>query len=103
MVAACQAITGHRGEVVTADPAWLIGQGVQPWMGPRSLPVWTPGDEYAGFSTRSRVAAAELGLADPDLETLARSAVAWERTLDPARTRRAGLTNDEQQELLDRL
>jgi 2'-hydroxyisoflavone reductase len=100
VVAACREATGHRGDVVVADPDWLIDQGVQPWMGPRSLPVWTPGPEYAGFMARSRTAAERLGLPDPPLHRLVRSALAWERTLDPARTRRAGLTDDEQQQLL---
>jgi 2'-hydroxyisoflavone reductase len=100
VVAACQAATGHQGEVVVADPDWLIAQGVTPWMGLRSLPVWTPGQDYAGFFTRSRAAAEALGLADPDLDGLARSALAWERARDPVRTRRAGLTDNEQQELL---
>jgi hypothetical protein len=83
-----------------ADPDWLIDQGVQPWMGPRSLPVWTPGPEYAGFMARSRTAAEQLGLPDPPLDRLVRRALAWERTLNPTRTRRAGLTDDEQQQLL---
>jgi hypothetical protein len=103
LLAACQAATGHRGEVIVAAPDWLIAQGVTPWMGPRSLPVWTPGQDYAGFFTRSRAAAEALGLPDPDLDGLARGALAWERTCDPTRTRRAGLTDDEQQELLARL
>jgi 2'-hydroxyisoflavone reductase len=100
VVAACQNATGHRGDVAVADPDWLIAEGVQPWMGPRSLPVWTPGPEYAGFMARSRAAAEALGLPDPPLDRLVQSALAWERALDPARTRRAGLTDDEQQELL---
>ena len=67
-------------------------------MGPRSLPVWTPGQDYAGFFTRSRAAGEALGLPDPDLDGLA-----WERARDPTRTRRAGLSDEEQQELLARL
>jgi 2'-hydroxyisoflavone reductase len=100
VVTACRAATGHQGDVLVADPEWLVAQGVQPWMGPRSLPVWTPGPEYAGFLARGRSAAAMLGLPDPPLGRLVQSALAWERTLGPARARRAGLTDDEQQELL---
>ena len=103
VVAACRGATGHRGEVLVADPDWLLAQEVAPWMGPVVAGAATPGDDYAGFSTRSRAAAAALGLADPDLETLARSALGWERTLDPMRSRRAGLTDTEQQELFDQL
>jgi 2'-hydroxyisoflavone reductase len=72
-------------------------------MGPRSLPVWTPSSEYPGSFTRSRASAEALGLADPDLDGLAHGALAWERTRDPVRTRRAGLTDDEQLELVARL
>jgi nucleoside-diphosphate-sugar epimerase len=100
VVTACRDATGHHGDVVVADPDWLTGQGVQPWMGPRSLPVWTPRDEYAGFLARSRAAAEALGLPDPSLDRLVQGALAWERALDPARTRRAGLTDDEQRELI---
>ena len=33
-------VAGHTGPVVRADQHWLLDQGVQPWMGERSLPLW---------------------------------------------------------------
>lgn len=40
-------VAGHTGPVRAAPSAWLTGQGVAPWMGARSLPLWLGGDDTA--------------------------------------------------------
>ena len=40
-----------------APPEWLERHGVEPWAGERSLPLWLPLPEYAGFNTRDNRAA----------------------------------------------
>lgn len=100
MFAAARQVAGHTGPVVTADPDWLVAQGVEHYMGKRSLPLWLPMPEYAGWSTRDGAAARAAGLVcRPIVETLA-DALAWEETLPAGRTRKAGLTDDEERELL---
>ena len=33
-------VAGHTGPLRGASSAWLLEHGVEPWMGPRSLPLW---------------------------------------------------------------
>ena len=99
-LAVARSVAGHTGPVVAVPPAGLIEQGVQPWMGERSLPLWLDDPAWSGFNARDSSAAYAAGLAlRPLAETLA-DTLAWERTRDPDRVRRAGLTDVEQQALL---
>lgn len=95
-----RAAARFTGEVVPASEEWLLEQGVEPWMGPRSLPLWLPGDEYAGFMSRSVERAVADGLTRrPPAETVEQALVEErERGLD--RDRKAGLTPVEEQDLL---
>lgn len=90
---------------VGAEPAlrwWprerLEAHGVQPWMGPRSLPLWLPRPELDTMMTHDAGAAADAGLRCRPIEHTARDVLAWLReTPDAVRT---GLTPQEEQELL---
>lgn len=96
-------VAGHTGPVVQASSAWLQARDVSPWMGARSLPLWLPLPEYAGFGARDDRAARACGLRNrPLAETLA-DTLAWERTRDTTRPRRAGLTNSDELALLQEL
>ncbi len=99
-------VAGHRGPVLGAEPDWLAAQGIQPWMGPRSMPLWLPLPEYAGFAARSVAAARALGLRSrPLAETLA-DTLAWEsarRTARPELPWSAGLTDGQAAELVTAL
>nr|WP_198423595.1 NAD-dependent epimerase/dehydratase family protein [Microlunatus antarcticus] len=93
-------VAGHTGPVRAASPAWLLEQGVEPWMGPRSLPLWLADPDWRGFNARDGARARAAGLVTrPLTETLA-DTLAWERTRPPDRVRRAGLTADEERALL---
>lgn len=92
----------HRGETRTADDDWLLAHDVQYWMGERSLPLWLPA-EMTGFMSRSNVRYRAGGGALRDLdETIAR-VVADEDGRGVDRPRRAGLTREDELELLGRL
>ena len=94
-------VAGHRGPLVPVSADWLTAHGVEAWMGPRSLPLWLPLPEYAGFSSRSNAAAKAAGLQTrPLAETLA-DTLAWEVTEGADRPRRAGLTAEEERSLLE--
>jgi 2'-hydroxyisoflavone reductase len=96
-LAAARAAAGHTGPVVPVPPDWLVARDVTAWTGERSLPLWLPLPEYAGFSARDGAAARAAGLIPrPLADTLA-----WELTRDPTRSRRAGLSREDERDLLD--
>ena len=97
-----QSVAGFHGTTVAADPQWLLAHDVSPWMGPRSLPLWLPLPDYAGFGTRSGSAARQAGLRLRDLRATLADTLAWERTRESG-TRRAGLSNDDERSLLQEL
>ncbi|MEV0622046.1 epimerase [Nonomuraea sp. NPDC050404] len=86
-------------ELVWAGQEFLIEQKVEPWMGPRSLPMWLPLPEYAGFLARDTSATMAAGLRIRPIAATARDTLAWLR--DSGHTiSRAGLTAAEETELL---
>ena len=102
VLAACVEASGRTPRLVAADDDWLAEQGVAPWAGEQSLPLWLPQPAYAGFMTRRNEAAHRAGLRlRPVLDTVA-AALAWERECGLDRSRRAGLTPEREAELLER-
>lgn len=95
-------VAGHTGDVVTARDEWLLDRDVAHWAGPRSLPLWLPGD-MPGFATRTNLVYRLLGGRIRAVrETLERTlADERERGLDRERT--TGLTRAEELALLDEL
>jgi nucleoside-diphosphate-sugar epimerase len=95
-----RAVSGFAGSWEVAGEEWLAAHGVQPWMGPRSLPLWLPA-ESIGLNAHDLRRAAELGLRTrPLTETLA-DTLAWE--LAEPGDRRAGLTDADERDLLAEL
>ena len=85
-----QSLSGATS-TVKASEDWLVNEGVAPWSGPDSLPLWLPPD-HEGFSARSNSAAAARGLTlRPWQETL-RDTLEDERSRGLGRERKAGLT-----------
>ncbi|MBM6404775.1 oxidoreductase [Phycicoccus sp. CSK15P-2] len=97
---ASAAVAGPGAVAVPADPGWLTAQGVDAWMGPRTLPLWLPFPEYAGFAARTGEAARGLGLTTRPLAETLRDTLAWEEGRPADQPRGAGLTDAEERELL---
>jgi 2'-hydroxyisoflavone reductase len=102
-LAAARRVAGHAGPVHAASPDWLQAHGVQPWMGERSLPLWLPLPEYAGFNARDGSAARAAGLVPRPLSETLADTLAWELARDPERKRLAGLADSDERELLAEL
>ena len=89
---AARRVAGHTGPLVSVDQGWLEAHQVAPWSGDRSLPLWLPLPEYAGFMARSTAAAQALGLVARPLEDTLADTLAWEVSSGPGRARKAGLS-----------
>lgn len=83
------------------DADRLLALDVRPWAGPRSLPLWLPGDEYAGMRDRDVSATLDAGLSVRPLAETAGDTLRWVATGTGAR--KSGLTWDEEQDVLSAL
>jgi nucleoside-diphosphate-sugar epimerase len=99
-LATARSVAGHTGPVVAVDQDWLAAHEVAPWSGERSLPLWLPLPEYAGFMARSTAAAEALGLVARPLEDTLADTLAWEVASGPGRARKAGLAPADEVALL---
>jgi nucleoside-diphosphate-sugar epimerase len=93
---------GTEERVVRVPSRWLREEGVEEYMGPRSLPLWMVDPDWAGFSARHGSKAVASGLTYRPLHDLAADSLRWEEELGLDRDRRAGLTRAEELTLLDR-
>lgn len=98
-----RSVAGHTGPVVAAGEDWLVAHDVQPWMGERSLPLWLPVPDYAGFSARDSSAARSAGLSTRPVKDTLRDALAWEIAAGIERPRRAGLSREDERALIHEL
>jgi len=93
----CAAGVGSTCTFTWADRAFLESHDIKRWSGPRSLPLWLPLPDFAGFSTRDTSAAREAGLTVRPLAETARDTLAWARATGGTVT---GLTADEERAAL---
>lgn len=97
---AARRVAGHAGGLVEADQEWLEAREVAPWMGPRSLPLWLPMPDYAGFGSRDNAAARAAGLVSRPLDQTLADTLRWEESLSQPRQRRAGLSDADERDLV---
>ncbi|MGH3682028.1 MAG: NAD-dependent epimerase/dehydratase family protein [Natronosporangium sp.] len=90
---------GSPATLTWVDQAFLQAQEVQPWSGERSVPLWVPLPEYAGFMTHDVGPALAAGLTIRPLADTAAATLDWLRT-DPGAAPATGLTGAEETELL---
>ena len=91
---------------VGTSPAWtwvdqefLTEQGVEPWAGPGSLPMWLPRPEYDGMLAHDADLPTEAGLTTRPVAETARDTAAWvDETPDVVRT---GIGRDQERRLLE--
>jgi len=93
----CARAIGRDCTLTWVESAFLAAQGVNPWAGPRSLPLWVVLPERAGLMTRDPAPARAAGLTARSLEQTARDTLAWHSGADVPLT---GLTTDEEAAVL---
>jgi len=98
-------------DLVWVDDRTLLDAGVGPWM---ELPLWLPGDEYAGLMRADVSRAIAAGLVFRPLEETARDTLAWSSEAGeskgppgsaqhfPGNKQRPTLTREKERELLAR-
>jgi nucleoside-diphosphate-sugar epimerase len=100
---AARTVAGHTGPVVRANPQWLQDQGVQEWMGARSLPLWVADPDWQGFGARDSSRARATGLRTRPLAETLSDTLAWELARERTDARKAGLTDADERVLLETL
>jgi nucleoside-diphosphate-sugar epimerase len=100
LLAGTAAGSGTSPQFTWVGNEFLLGRAVEPWMGPRSLPLWLPRAEYAGYASWDVSRSLASGLRIRPIEQTAADALAWERQLGLDRPRQAGLTAGEETSLL---
>ncbi len=84
--------------LVWASDDDLVAHDVQPWMGPRSLPLWLPRPAYDGMLAHDPVPAHDAGLRTRPIAETARDTLDWLRSTPDAPT--TGLTRAEEAAVL---
>ncbi len=97
LLAECAAALDASCSFTWVDRVFLEERDVRPWSGPRSLPLWLPLPDYAGFMTRDTSPAREVGLAMRAISETARDTIEWLRASNGPVT---GLTAEEEREVL---
>jgi 2'-hydroxyisoflavone reductase len=96
------AAVGTDVELVRATSEQLTAAEVNPWSGPRSLPMWLPPDDYGAMS-HDPTPSVEAGMPVRPLAEAVADALERERELGLDRERKAGLSPEEEKEILAKL
>ncbi len=100
LLAGIGAGVGVEPRLTWVDQEFLAEAGVEPWIGERSLPLWLPLPEYAGFLTRDVTPSLEAGLTVRPIAETARDTLDWWRVQSPQPPLAAGLSPADEAEVL---
>jgi 2'-hydroxyisoflavone reductase len=75
-------VIGSNAEVVWVDERTVLGADVEAWS---ELPLWLPGDDYAGMARADTRRARAAGLTLRPLEETVVDTLAWDRTVEGER------------------
>ena len=89
------AALGSDASVIWVDEQRVLDTGIEGWT---ELPLWLPGDEYAGMAQADTHRAREAGLALRPLEQTVVDTLAWDRTVEGDRPT---LTREKERRALD--
>lgn len=100
-LAVARMVAGHTGQLRSAPPRWLSDHGVGNWSGPKSLPLWLDDRDWYGMNARDTSTARAAGLVARPLEQTLADTLAWELSRSQPCPHGAGLTDEEEQNLLE--
>lgn len=99
-LALARVVAGHTGPLVSAPIEWLSERGVHHWAGPKSLPLWLNDRDWYGMNARDTSRARASGLVCRSLEATLTDILAWELSQPRPGPHGAGLTDEEERDLL---
>ena len=77
---ACREACGSEAAPVWVDERFLLDHAVEPWT---ELPLWTPGEDFAGFQRSDTSRAVAAGLTVRPIAETAADTLAWAATAAP--------------------
>lgn len=97
LLAICEQVSGSQPRQVWMDTDFLLEQDVAPWT---DLPLWLPGDEFAGMAQISNQRAVANGLVFRPLAQTISDTLSWAAARPDGYEFRAGLKPAREDELL---
>ena len=102
-LAVARSAGGHTGPLVSVSTEWLLEHAVQSWSGATSLPLWLDEADWYGMNARDTSRARAAGLLTRPLEETLADTLTWELSRPESGPHGAGLTDEEERNLLDAL
>ncbi len=94
---ASREVSGSDAHLTWVEGGYLLSHDVEPWL---DLPLWIPGEEYAGFFGVDIQKASDHGLTFRPIDETVAATLAWAKTRPADYTWRAGLTPERERALL---
>lgn len=89
---------GAEVELTWVPQEFLTEQGVEPWAGPDSLPLWLPRPEYDGMTAHDATPSYDAGLVTRPVADTARETLAWLQATPDAKV--TGISREREAEVL---